>query len=183
MPPGSTSRARFRALCDQQGLLPRLEPRYVAFTGVVSVGGSGATVPGGMDNLSVRHEDGTIDVLERGQGEVALDPRRLEQLYWEEIRRATFGVVRFSRGAIRLLGLWPVVLRFGPLVDGRRAIAGGLMARRAGGSIAWRADGEQTSVAVERYAPLLRGPLWRLQLSFHYLVGRRFLARVAREAR
>jgi len=136
-----------------------------------------------MENVSVRHEDGTIDVFERGRGEVALDPQRLEQLYWDEIRRATFGVVRFSQGAIRLFGRWPAVLRFGPLVDGRRAIVGGLMARQPGGSIAWGADGEQTSVAVERYTPILRGPLWRLQLSFHYLVGRRFLARVAREAR
>ena len=137
----------------------------------------------GMENVSVRREDGTIDVLERGQGDVALDPQGLEQFYWDEIRRATFGVARFSRGGIRVFGLWPVVLRFGPLVDGRRAIVGGLMARRPGGSIAWRADGEQISVAVERYAPLLRGPLWRLQLSFHCLVGRRFLARVAGEAR
>jgi hypothetical protein len=136
-----------------------------------------------MENVSVRHEDGTIDVFERGQGGVGLDPQRLEQLYWDEIRRATFGLVRFSRGSIRLLGLWPVVLGFGPLVEGRRAIVGGLMVRRPGGSIAWRADGEQASVAVERYAPLLRGPLWRLQLSFHYRVGRRFLARVAGGAR
>ena len=146
-------------------------------------GGSDGTVRAGMENVTVGREDGTIDVLERGQGDVALCPRDLEQLYWDEIRRATFGVVRFSRGGIRLFGLWPVVLRFGPLVDGRRAIVGGLMARRPGGSIAWRADGEQTSVAVERYAPLLRGRLWRLQLSFHCLVGRRFLARVAGEAR
>jgi hypothetical protein len=34
---------------------------------------------------------------------------------------------------------------------------------------------------VEGFAPLLQGSLWRLELSFHDLVGRRFLARVARE--
>jgi hypothetical protein len=135
-----------------------------------------------MEDVIIRREDGTVDVLERGQGDVALDPQGLEQFYWDEIRRATFGVARFSRGGIRVFGLWPVVLRFGPLVDGRRAIVGGLMARRAGGSIAWCADGEQISIAVERYAPLLRGRLWRLQLSFHCLVGRRFLARIAGEA-
>ena len=58
---------------------------------------------------------------------------------------------------------------------------GGLIASRPGGTIAWRADGEQASVGVEGFAPLLRGSLWRLELSFHDLVGRRFLARVARE--
>jgi hypothetical protein len=40
-----------------------------------------------------------------------------------------------------------------------------------------------TSVAVEGFTPLLREPLWRLESSFHDLVGRRFLARVAREVR
>ena len=146
-------------------------------------GGCGDTVSAGMESVSVRCEDGTFDVLERGKGGFSLDPLRLERLYWDEVRRATFGVARFSRGGIRLFGLWPVVLRFGPPVDGRREIVGGLMARRPGGSIAWRADGGQSSIAVERYAPLLRGTLWRLQLSFHCLVGRRFLARIAGEAR
>ncbi len=115
--------------------------------------------------------------------EASLDALRLEELYWDEIRRVTLGVVRFSSSRIRLLGLWPVVLCFGPSVDGRRAILGGLAARRPGGTIAWRADGEFASVAVEGFAPLLRGPLWRLESSFHDLVGRRFLARVAREVR
>jgi hypothetical protein len=136
-----------------------------------------------MNSDSVEHEDGTIDTAQRAQVEALLDALRLEQLYWDEIRRVTFGLVRFSRNAIRFVGVWPVVVRFGPLVGGRRAILGGLVARRPGGTIAWRADGEQASVEVEGFAPLLRGPFWQLEQSFHDLVGRRFLARVAHEAR
>jgi hypothetical protein len=57
------------------------------------------------------------------------------------------------------------------------------MARRPGGTIAWRADGVCAAVEVEGFAPLLRGPLWRLERMSHDLVGRRFLALVARNGR
>jgi hypothetical protein len=136
-----------------------------------------------MESVSVKHDDGTIDSLQRADLATEFDPSHLERLYWDEIRRATLGAARFSRGAIRVGGLWPAILRFGPLVDGRRPIAGGLFARRAGGTIGWRADGEHASVSVEGFAPLLRGPCWRIEARFHDLVGRRFLARVARETR
>ena len=155
--------------------------RPVASQGVW-IEAAGGRVTDGMETVSVRHEDGTVDIFERAEGRASFDTERLETLYWDEIRRATLGCVRFSRGGLRLFGAWPSLLRFGPLVDGRRAIVGGLMAGRAGGTVAWRADGAWTSVAVERFAPFLRGPLWRIQLAFHYLVGRRFVARVAREA-
>jgi len=134
-----------------------------------------------MKSVSVRRADGTIDIVLRAQVEAVVDAPRLEQIYWDEIRRVTLGLARFSRGAIRFVGIWPVVLRFGPLVGGRRAILGGLIASRAGGTIAWRADGEQASVEVEGFAPLLGESWWRLEITFHDRVGRRFLARVARE--
>lgn len=132
--------------------------------------------------MSVKHEDGTIDSCQRAEVGSRLAPAQLERLYWDEIRRATWGSTRFSRGAIRVGGRWPVLLRFGPLVDGRRTIAGGLFARRAGGTIAWHADHDRTSVTVAGFAPLLRGPLWRVEAWLHDRIGRRFLARVAREA-
>jgi hypothetical protein len=44
-------------------------------------------------------------------------------------------------------------------------------------------DGEHTAVIVQGFAPLLGGPFWRFEEWFHDLVGRRFLARVARENR
>src|SRR6185295_17822361 len=94
-----------------------------------------------MESVSVEHEDGTVDTTQRAPVGVVLEGVRLEQLYWDAIRQATFGLARFSGGAARLLGVWPVFLRFAPLVGDRRAILGGLMARRPGGTIAWRADG------------------------------------------
>ena len=129
----------------------------------------------------MKHRDGTIDSSQRAHVVTGLTPPELERLYWEEIRRVTLGAARFSRGAIRVAGFWPVLLRFGPLVDGRRSIAGGLFARRPGGTIGWHAAAEHTSVSVQRFAPLLRGPLWRVEAWIHTVVGRRFLARVARE--
>ena len=136
-----------------------------------------------MESVSVEHDDGTIDTTQRAPVGVVLDCARLEQLYWDAVRRATLGLVRFSGSAVRLLGVWPVFLRFGPLVGGRRVILGGLMARRPGGSIAWRANGDYAAVEVEGFAPLLHGRLWRLELLSHDLVGRRFLALVARNGR
>jgi hypothetical protein len=135
-----------------------------------------------MESVSVMHASGTIDTCQRAPIAAAVDVMRLELLYWEAVRRVTLGWVRFSRDSLRFLGVWPVVLRFGPLVDGRRAILGGLFARRPGGTIEWRANGVDVAVDVAGFTPLLRGPLWRIESLLHDLVGRRFLARVAREA-
>ena len=129
------------------------------------------------------HDDGTFDSFQRAHVGTALDAARLERLYWDEIRRVTLGAARFSRGAIRVGGVWPALLRFGPLVDGRRSISGGVFALRAGGTIGWHADAEHTSVAVEGFAPRLRGPFWRVEARLHDVIGRHFLAAVARETR
>ena len=139
--------------------------------------------PAPVESVSIKHDDGTIDSFQRARVGKELDSTELERLYWDEIRRVTLGAARFSRGAIRVGGFWPVILRLGPLADGRRPIAGGLFARRAGGTIGWQADGEHTAVIVQGFAPVLGGPLWRVEAWFHDLVGRRFLARVARKTR
>jgi hypothetical protein len=136
-----------------------------------------------VESRSVRHDDGTVESFQRGLVGSRLAPAELERLYWDEIRRLTLGAVSFSRGAIRVAGLWPALLRFGPLVDGRRAISGGVFARRPGGTIGWRADTEATSVNVEGFAPLLRGPFWRLEAWLHNLVARRFFSRLERGRR
>jgi hypothetical protein len=88
--------------------------------------------------------------------------------------------MRFSRGAIRFLGFWPPMLRFGPAESGRREIAGGLFARRPYGSIEWRAPEGEVLVAVSGFRPRLGGPFLRAEQWFHGLVGRRFLAEAAR---
>lgn len=135
-----------------------------------------------MQSVSVMHASGAVDTCQREPIAAALDVVRLEVLYWDAVRRVTLGLVRFSEDELRLFGVWPVLLRFGPLVDGRRAILGGLFARRPGGTIEWRANGVDVAVDVAGFTPLLRGPLWRIESLLHDLVGRRFLGRVAREA-
>lgn len=130
-----------------------------------------------MDTRTTRYEDGTVDIVQAVVAARWQPPDVLESIYWEELRRATFGLARYSRGAVRLLGLWPPLLRFGPAVDGARPIVGGLFAKKPHGTIRfWAADGHVV-VAVERFAPVLRGPFWRFESWFHDLVGRRYLAR------
>jgi hypothetical protein len=135
-----------------------------------------------MESVSVRYASGAVDTRQHEAMAAAVDVLRLEVLYWDAVRRVTLGWVRFSGDALRLLGVWPVLLRFGPVIGGRRAILGGLFARRPGGTIEWRANGVDVVVDVTGFTPLLRGPLWWIESLLHDLVGRRFLGRVAREA-
>jgi hypothetical protein len=128
------------------------------------------------------HAGGTVDTCQRAPIAAAVDVVRLEGWYWEAVRRVTLGWVRFSQDALRLWGVGPVLLRFGPPVDGRRAIIGGFFARRPGGTIAWRANGVEVAVDVTGFTPLLRGPLWLIESLLHDRVAKRFLMRVAREA-
>src|SRR3954463_3811022 len=133
-----------------------------------------------MESRTTRHEDGTVDVVQTGPAADSLPPAALESIYWNEVRRATFGVVRYSRGAVRLLGPWPPLLRFGPAVDGARPIVGGLFAKKPHGTIRFSMADGIVVVAVERFAPLLQGPLWVFEAWFHDRVGRRYLSRAAK---
>lgn len=128
----------------------------------------------------MRHDDGTVDVVQTGASSWDAAPAELEEIYWRELRGATLGSVRFARDAVRLLGIWPPLLRFGPAADGARPIVGGLFVRKPHGVIRWAAGDGAVVVAIERFAPLLRGPLWGLESRLHDLVGRRYLARAAR---
>lgn len=127
-----------------------------------------------------RHADGTIDSIQRDAAAVSLAADGLERIYFDELRRVMLGLVRVRDGAIRVLGRGPALLRFGPHRDGRRAIVGGIFARRPGGTISWGADGEHVWVAVEGFAPLL-GSLWSVEALLHEYVGRRYLDRAVRE--
>jgi hypothetical protein len=132
-----------------------------------------------MTTETTRHEDGTVDIVQLGPATGAFSPGELERLYWRALHEVTFGLVRFSRGAVRIAGVWPVLLRFGPPVTGTRPILGGLFARTPAGSIRWSSSGAEVLVAVEGFAPRLRGPFWRFESWFHDVAGRRFLALVA----
>jgi hypothetical protein len=129
---------------------------------------------------TTRNDDGTFDVVQRAH--VGGDPTsdELQRLYWCEVRSTTFGLVRFSRDAIRLFGVWPALIVFGPTVGDRRQIVGGLFARHPYGAIAWSAQGGEAIVSLEEFAPRLRGWFFQIEQWFHDVVGRRFLQRAAR---
>jgi len=131
--------------------------------------------------------------------------RWLGVTYWQAVDGFTRGGVRATWGAdggrLRLLG-GATLLRFGPpeleyadgIVSCRYAIAGGLLALRAGGSVmlAQRADGgeHELSVTVEEYLPRLAAragaPWWtgalyaKGQSPFHAAVSRRYFELLVR---
>jgi hypothetical protein len=133
-----------------------------------------------MNTETTRNDDGTFDVVQRAPIGGDITSAELQRLYWCEVRSTTFGLVRFSRGAIRLFGVWPSLIAFGPTLDDRREITGGLFARPPYGAIAWSARGGEAIVSLEEFAPRLRGWFFRAERWFHDLVGRRFLQRAAR---
>jgi hypothetical protein len=118
--------------------------------------------------------------------------RELARTYWHEVVDVTRGLVRVrARGDgidLRLLG-GPALLRFDAaaihaepaLVSCSYPIAGGLLARRRGGSLTLaQSDGDEFEVrsSVAGFYPRLavRGALYaRGQARIHDAVGRRFL--------
>jgi hypothetical protein len=133
-----------------------------------------------MVTVTTRNADGTLDIVQRAPVPGTPSSDDLQRLYWREVSATTLGLARFSRDAIRVFGLWPRLLEFGPSIEGRRVIVGGMFARHPYGAIAWFVDGGDVVIALERFAPRLRGPFFRAERWFHDLVGERFLARLAR---
>lgn len=136
----------------------------------------------GVRTVTTRNRDGTYDIVQRGPVTAAPPAADLERLYWDAVRASTLGLVAYSRDAIRIFGVWPRLIAFEQGRGERRQIIGGLFARRPYGSVVWRADEGQATVAVERFAPRLPAPLFRLELWMHEWVGRRFLTRVNQAA-
>jgi hypothetical protein len=123
--------------------------------------------------------------------------RRLGDLYWRELRRATFSVVRTSRCGdeleIRLLGRGPALLRFASpehavdadTVSCSYAIRGGLLARAPAGSIWFTHEGVgavAVTSAVEGFLPRLGVLYAPVQLRLHVALGSRYFSRLRREA-
>lgn len=132
---------------------------------------------------------------------------RLASVYWEEVEAAMHGLVsvRRAEGAVelRLLTRGPVLLCFGaPALDARPGsvtcvypITGGLLARTRGGALSFvqeRRAGWRLRTAVRGFAPRLAAlpgrPRWtgwlyaNVQARIHAAVGRRYAARLLREA-
>jgi hypothetical protein len=156
----------------------------------------------GWRSVQGRGPDGAIDsdervtaarpVVERSEGGAL----SLGDRYWREVSRASRGFARArattSAVELRLLGRGPCLLRFGhpetsaagEVVFCRYPILGGLLARRAGGSItlSQTADDEpELRAAVTGFVPRLRG-LYRLQSRVHLAIGRRYFRRLIAEA-
>jgi hypothetical protein len=132
--------------------------------------------------------------------------RALARAYWCEVERFTRGGVRVRAGSsgveLRLLG-GPALLRFGPartVVEASAvlctySIVGGLLARRAGGSLVFGQTGDgpvEIQSRVEGFHPRLAArpglPAWtgalytKAQARLHDAIGRRFLAHLAGNA-
>ena len=133
--------------------------------------------------------------------------RRLGDLYWHELDRSTFGLVRarVSSDAVvlRPVGIGPTLLRFGggeptvtpDSVTCRYAILGGLLARTPGGWIAFtqtvgspfevrsEIDGFFPRLSTRRVRRGWSGVLYpHLQTRLHVALGRRYFARLRMEA-
>jgi hypothetical protein len=124
--------------------------------------------------------------------------RRLGDLYWRELRRATFGALRATpcdgELEIHLLGRGPALLRFGSpeqaiaanSVCCSYAILGGLLARAPAGSIRFTQEGQgavAVTSAVEGFLPRFAVLYAPVQSRLHVALGRRYFARLRREGR
>jgi hypothetical protein len=132
----------------------------------------------------------------------------LGEVYWREVQRSTFGVIRVRRSAggldLRLLGVGPALLRFGrpehavgsSIVRCLYPISGGLLVRAPGGSISFTQTGSdvvEVSSAIAGFFPRLaprrsrrrwHGLLYpQVQARLHVSLGRRYFARLLQEAR
>ena len=131
-----------------------------------------------------RRDDGTFDIVQREKvpGGV-FTPETLQSFYWRALCGATLGLVHFRRDSIRILGVGPVLLRFGPMSAGRRPIVGGVFSREPHGAIRWLTAADEIGVEVEKFSPFLKGRLWSVELWLHHQVGRRFVLLAARSVR
>lgn len=133
---------------------------------------------------------------------------RLGRAYWEEVERTTRALVRVRPARpgveLRLLRKGPVLLGFGPpevevgpaSISCSYAVLGGLLARGEGGVLALaqeRAGESRLRTSIRGFFPRLGArpgrPRWtgflyaHVQARLHRAVGRRYAARLVRDAR
>lgn len=165
----------------------------------------------GWGSTQVRDESGAVDSrqavrIARPVVEVSDEGARLlGRVYWREIRRISHGLVRPKERTdgvdLHLLGRRPALLRFGAAelsaggghVVCRYPILGGVLARRAGGTLSLSQNGAELSLAVTGFVPRLgapRGfPRWSgvlyalVQQRVHVAVSRGYFARLIAEAK
>jgi hypothetical protein len=159
----------------------------------------------GWSSTQTRLSDGAVESVQRMTFprpvvELSQDgARRLGDLYWKELRRATIGLIRTTQCdlglEVRVLGRGPALLRFGvpdyaidaSAVHCSYAIQGGLLARSPGGSIRFtqKAVGVGAVVvtsAVVGFLPRLGVLYAPVQSRLHVALGGRYFSRLRREA-
>jgi hypothetical protein len=145
-----------------------------------------------------------MPVVERSAAGATL----LGEVYWREVQRSTFGLIRVRRSGdgleFRLFGAGPALLRFGrpelcvtsTTVRCLYPIRGGLLVRAPGGSISFTQTGSdvvEVSSAIAGFFPRLaprrqrrrwQGLLYlQVQARLHVALGRRYFAHLPQEAR
>jgi hypothetical protein len=157
-------------------------------------------VPRALDGWSTRDRRGDAGVVESvqrvrtpgqlveqtGEGALRLGDAYLRAVAWGPVR------VRPSEGRfeLRLLGLPPALLAFdGPelAADADRVtctyrIRGGLLARKAGGTLALAQIGRELTVAVDGFFPRLAVLHHAVQSHIHAAVSRRYFRALLAEA-
>ena len=157
--------------------------------------------PEGWRSTDRRREDGAIDSVQRiCTARPAVDSsvegaRHLGLGYWLEVSAVSRGLVRSRQGPggveLLLLGLRPPLLAFAPAqvatgpggIECSYRISGGLLARRPGGTLAVAQTRGELRVEVTGFSPRLGRLYGTLQRPFHLEVSRRYLGRLAAEAR
>ena len=137
----------------------------------------------------------------------AAGAKRLGDVYWSEIERSLYGLIRARERSggmeLRVFGVGPALLRFGPpehlvtpgAVTCRYPILGGLLTRMPTGTISFTQAGGtevELSSAIDGFFPRLaprrlrrgwNGVLYpQLQTRLHVALGRRYFARLRAEA-
>jgi hypothetical protein len=146
----------------------------------------------GWRSIQERREDGAIDSDESVSVSRAVVPeteagaRLVGERYWLTVRRASFGLVRLrgTRDGSALCLAGAPLLRFAPAKlaadeNGARcsfSIQGGLLARRAGGTlVVSQSNGSELRAALMGFVPRLGArPYDRIQRRIHVAISRRF---------
>jgi hypothetical protein len=152
-------------------------------------------VPRGLEGWSTsdrRRDDGAVESVQRVRAipfveRTEAGARRLGETY---MRAVAWGPVRVRRLEVRLLALPPALLAFdGPelAADAERIacryrIRGGVLARKAGGTLVLAYEDGELSVAVEGFFPRLAVLHHAIQSRIHAAVSRRYFRMLLAEA-
>ena len=153
-------------------------------------------MPRALDDWSTRdrrRDDGAVESVQRVHAAAPVVEQTEEgalRLGAAYLRAVAWGPVRVRRHEVRLLGLPPALLAFDgpePAADAGRVsctyrIRGGLLARKAGGTLVLAQAAGELTVAVEGFFPRLAVLHHTVQSRIHAAVSRRYFRMLVAEA-